>query len=232
MSLPPDLPSPQARIRRVSLKRAGSSVGRPAWAVGDARLPIEPAIGAWLAGWGRDAIHAENWLWTSLFALVFRDLYFLPVPGMLPTPRRAGPLDLGTPAFARNRSEAVDARLRRVEAEGVRAAVAGWSGEQLAGLVDAPEVHRWVDRVPAAMARVILGRLAWEGWPAARGLPDLFVAEGAPIRLDGAIPPMLPDSAFLVELKGPGDQIRSYQMTWHARLCEGGIPVELWIVSG
>jgi Fanconi-associated nuclease 1 len=185
---------------------------------------------ALLAAAGRPALHAENWFWTSLFALVFRDLYFAPVPGMLPTSRRSGPLDLGTPGFHRRRAEAVEARLREVGADGPARWTLGWTGERLAGLGDADAVRAVAAHVPGPMAAAVLGRLAREGWDAARGLPDLLVLPGSPARLAGAVPATLGEAAFLAEVKGPGDTVRDEQRLWMARLHEAAVPVELWIL--
>ena len=109
----PPPPLHEAPVRKVWLERASSvTAPRPLWRVeeGSEPVPVEEACLSRLAAAGRTALHSENWLWTSLFALVFRELYWLPVPGTLPTTRRAGPLDLGTPAFFAARA---DKALRR-----------------------------------------------------------------------------------------------------------------------
>lgn len=216
--------------RRLRLEPGARGV-RPTWRVDGEEHPVEAALCARLRALGREAVHAENWLWTSLFALVFRDLYFLPVPGMLPTPRRAGPLDLGTPWFYQHRQAAVDTRLEAIGAEGPGPWVTGWTGERLDGLHAAEATLRWAARVPGTTARVILGRMAREGWAVARGLPDLYVAAGPEVRLDGAIPARVGSEALLAEVKGPGDSLRDEQRRWLDHLLEKGIHVESWEVE-
>lgn len=226
-------PSPPLRVaprRRVPLVPGGKAT-RPTWRVGERELTIEAAVAARLGELGRSALHAENWLWTSLYALAFRDLYFLPIPGMLPTPRRAGPLDLGTPWFYRHRAEAVDRRLRAIAAEGPGRWVEGWAGERLDGLVAAEAVLAWAAGVPGPMAATILGRMAREGWSAARGLPDLYLDPGLPTRWEGAIPGHLGPGALLAEVKGPTDRLRDDQRRWIDHLIEQQIPVEIWEVE-
>lgn len=227
---PPRPPLEVARERTLVLAPGPVAGSRPTWRVGGEARVVEAAMIALLAEAGRVAIHAENWFWTSLFALVFRDLYFAPVPGMLPTARRTGPLDLGTPGFHRRRVDAVEARLRAVAQDGPAPHVAGWTGERLTGLVDAEGVRRRADRVPGPMAACVLGRLARDGWDAARGLPDLLIFSGPTARVEGAVPSTLEEGAFLAEVKGPGDSLRDEQRVWIDHLRRAGVSVELWIL--
>ncbi|MFN7145652.1 MAG: VRR-NUC domain-containing protein, partial [Myxococcota bacterium] len=226
---PPLRLAPTRRLRLVPGPREGA---RPTWVVGDTALPVEAAVLRLLAEAGRVALHAENWLWTSLYALVFRDLYFLPVPGMLPTARRDGPLDVGTPGFHARRREAVEARLAALAEEGPSRFAAGWTGERLAGLYAGDVVSRWCASIPGKTAAAVLGRLAREGWAAARGLPDLYIFPGAATRVEGGIPARVEDRDLLAEIKGPTDTLRDEQRLWHAWLLDRGIPVELWEVAG
>lgn len=228
--LPPAPPLAEARVRTFVIPPGPPERARPTWIVDGVARPVEAAMVALLRAAGREATHAENWLWTSLYALVFRDLYFLPVPGMLPTARRAGPLDVGTPGFAARRAEAVEARLRAVAAEGPGRFVAGWEGERLAGLADGDAAVRAAGSVPGPMAAAVLGRLAREGWDAGRGLPDLYLPPGPPVRLEGAVPAAVAGDALLAEIKGPTDALRDEQRIWHAHLRGAGISMELWIL--
>ena len=169
--------------------------------------------------------------WTSLYALVFRDLYFLPVPGMLPTARRDGPLDVGTPGFYARRREAIAVRLADLAERGPSTYVKGWSGERLAGLWSADAVRSVCARIPGPTAAAILTRLVKEGWAAARGLPDLYVLPGAEVRLPDSVPSRIASGDLLAEVKGPGDTLRDEQRVWHHHLLESGILVELWGVT-
>ena len=93
---PPPLRSAPERTLRLPRDDGGM------WSEGER---IEPAVIKVLAP--RRAIHGENLLWTTLFGLVFLDLYWAPVPGMLPAPYLSGPLDLGTPHFLEHRRHAL-----------------------------------------------------------------------------------------------------------------------------
>ncbi len=229
LPFPPGPPLMEAPVRRLVLERAAAVAGpRPLWRTPDGPAPVEDAVVAHLAAVGRTAIHAENWFWTSCFALAFRELYWLPLPGRLPTNRRSGPMDIGTAAFYTARREAVDAVLEDVFANGIR--VGGWDGEILFGLSHAEMTISMAARIPPKLAAFILGRLSREGWAAARGLPDLLVLDGPPVRVPGAIPAQLDDSVILAEIKGPGDNLRDDQRVWHDGFVTSGNRVELWSV--
>jgi len=200
--------------------------------VGGEAVPVEAAVVRALAAAGRRAWHAENWLWTSLYALVFRDLYFLPVPGMLPTARRDGPLDVGTPGFYTRRRGPIEARLVELAAEGPEKFCAGWEGERLAGLHAGEIVRGSAASIGGKTAAAVLRRLAEEGWSAARGLPDLYIFSGPEGRVPAALPSRVDQRDALVEIKGPGDTLRDDQRVWHHRLLDQGIVVELWEVAG
>ncbi len=226
---PPEPPLIEARTRTLTLTRTGAEA-RPLWT--ESGLPVEDAVVAWLAAAGRDAVHVEGRLWRSLFALVFADAFFLDIPGALPVPRLAGPLDLGSPGF-RERRPLVDVRLARVaggEAEAVVTEALGtYDGFRIAGLH--PELPRaWLVRaareIPGpALAQILESLLTGR----AGGLPDLYVGAGAEVVLDSH-PSRLRSEPLLVEVKGPGDTLSDPQRVWIDRLQRWGVPVELWDV--
>lgn len=200
-------------------------------------LPIELACAQALAP--RVALWGENGLWTTLFGLLFADLYALPVPGMLPTRFLAGPLDLGTPAFAERRREAVQARLAQVRAGQGAAWVARhaerYAGVVLGGVSWGLAPAEVLVRAAAELGGEALGAgmsiLLEQGWSAARGLPDLVVLAGPPVVLPEGLPATLPPGLLLVEIKGPSDSLRDEQRVWHDRLLRAGATVELWRVK-
>jgi hypothetical protein len=215
------------RLARIGASRAGA---RPRWRVADRELPVEAAVIEVVRAAGREAVWSENHLWTSLFALCFADLYFLPIPGVLPTPRRDGPVDVGTPAFARRRQPQILQRLHELRDGAAEKLLNRWGGERLAGL-GAPDLARSVGpRLPGGLLAAVLARLAHEGWSVASGLPDLCLLPGPPVRVEGLLPAQLDGDAILVEVKGEGDALRDGQRAWHAALLESGISVECWWV--
>lgn len=236
----PELVAARGRTIEVGRQAATALIaprtgGRPLWptsAGGEAT--IERAVIDWLGAIGRPALHAEQSPWIGLYALVFADLYFLPVENMLPTAFRTGPLDVGTPGFYRRRRHQVDARLSEVSRSGTADYITSHCGVRLAGLWNVSEALFLAQHAPGPMTAAVLGRLAREGWAAAAGLPDLFVAGGAPARLElpalrlDALPGRLPECGFLAEIKGPTDSLRDEQRIWMDELVKCGIHVELW----
>ena len=239
--LPPGIELREAPVRSVRVP-GGPALGeglRPTWPTASgARVSIEPAVIDWLGALGRRAIHAEGTPWIALYALVFADLYFLPIPGMLPTRFRSGPVDVGTPGFYSRRRAAVEQRLEQVSKFGSLDYAMAHDGSRLAGLTSTAGALFLAEHAPPNMVTCVLRRLVVEGWSAAPGLPDLFVTGGPPRRVDealsglDALPAKLQQTPFFAEIKGPTDTLRDDQRIWIDRLVENGISVELWELTG
>jgi len=235
----PDPPPRRPPVRHLVLPGAERIGTRPGYQSGEVVRAVEPAVAELVSSLGRTVLFAEGPLWTTLFALLFADAYFLPVPGALPVPFLAGPLDVGRPDFARRRPIAVAGVLDAVGAgeapERIRVADERLRGTWLSG---AAWNRASVDQLVAVAKgmgptslRVILETLLREGWRAARGLPDLVVLPGPRIRLPGAMPSRLGEGLVLAEVKGPTDSVRDEQAAWFDRLLGAGAKVELWQVS-
>ena len=227
----PATPLKVAPERRVRLPRAEDVGNRPGWGRG---VLVEQACIEALGE--RRALFAENLLWTTVFGLLFVDLYFLPVDGMLPAPFQSGPLDLGTPDF-RGRRPQVEERLDALRSgRAVDVLERSWKerqGQSIAGLAwkawAKEDLVHAVEGIGAAVA-AICERLLDEGWSAARGLPDLCVLPGAACVID-AIPAKIPSGLSLVEVKGPSDAMRDEQRVWHDVLLRAGVRVEVWHIA-
>lgn len=230
----PDIPLRTPSTRALRLAAAGTGV-RPLWGDG---LPIEAAVVRLLADAGREAVHGEGTLWTTLFGLLFAETYFLPVPGMLPARRLSGPLDVGRRAFAGRRAIEVERVRDAIRAgEGpdrIARAAAERGGQALAGVswsLAAPDVLVRIARdVGPTVLVAVMQRLLDEGWSAASGLPDLVVLAGPEIRVP-AHPSRVLSGALFVEIKGPTDTVRDAQAVWFDRLIAAGARVERWDVS-
>lgn len=234
----PDAPlrAPDRRVLRLpATERRGA---RPTYEVQGTEAAVEGAVVAWLAAAGRRSLHVENSLWTTVLTLLLADdVLFLPVPGALPTRWLSGPLDLGTPAFATRRREAVDRRLAAIAAgEGpqrLAEAHARWHGVRLAGVhweLGAPDLVAVASGLGGPALAALLGILLDRGWAAARGLPDLVILPGPAVRLPDAVPSHLGPGLHLVEIKGPGDAVRDEQAVWFHELGSLGAPIALWEV--
>ncbi|MCP4809784.1 MAG: hypothetical protein GY913_25195 [Proteobacteria bacterium] len=232
----PARPLSQAPVRKLRLAAVERIKNRPGWAGLEGEgTTIEGAVAHALSP--RRVLFAENLLWTTVFGLLFVDLYFLPVEGMLPVPYLRGPLDLGTPGFRAHRAEAVAERLTAIEAGGgqelARAAFSDRVGQSIAGLAwevwDEADLLAVVAGTPPAALAAICRRLIDEGWSAAQGLPDLCVLPGEMVRVD-AVPARVPEHLLLIEVKGPTDALRDEQRVWHDALRRAGLAIELWSV--
>ena len=199
-------------------------------------MPIERAVMTHLGD--RQVAWREGGLWTSLFSLLFFDLLWDAAAGMLPAPCLPGPLDLGRPGFGAARGTAFENRLKRIEAQDIREvlqAAFGHQGVRVKGLdwrIGGP--NQWCELVhslPAKGLRRLMQRLGNLGFRAANGLPDLMIWSGKRICIENAFPSTVAESALLVEVKGPGDQLREEQEEWHHRLLDWGFFVETWRVE-
>lgn len=230
-SFPPAPPLSPVPLRSLPLAPAEHDGVRPRW--GASARVVEDAVVDALAARGRRAWHGEAGPWRTVVSLLLAELYFLPVPGALPVPRLPGPLDLGTPAFAERRAEALvglRARIRDEGASGIVAAAAEqWAGVRLAGVdrtVPVDVLVALAEGVPAT---------AWDGLVELRargrsfgGLPDLVVLPGPAVDLADAHPKRLGPGLLAVELKGPSDTLRDHQADWLHTLRSLGVTAELW----
>lgn len=229
----PDRPRRIPLERRMTLPRATVAGPRPLW--GDPPLVVEQAVARAVP---RRVLAAENALWTTLSGLLLLDLWWLPVPGMLPTTNLSGPLDLGTPDFAAHRRQPLDGRLAQLrQGQAPQLLRRSWRhhGERLRGvdwgLASLGELEACAVGLGGPALAAVVGRLAQEGWSAAVGLPDLAILPGPACRLAGCFPGGLGEGLVLAEVKSPGDTVRDAQAVWFDHLLHAGAQVELWRVQ-
>lgn len=233
----PDRPLLAASERHLRMAPAEPAV-RPRWHGGNEPEVVEAAARSLLAAHGRVSVHGEGRLWRTLFALLFADVYFLPIAGALPVTHLSGPLDLGTPGFRARRSDAIGNILRAVVAgeapDRIRHAHARWEGVHLAwarwDVTDAETLAAIAEGIGGTALRSILEALLDHGRPAARGLPDLVVLPGPAVDLPATVPRKLGAGLLLAEIKGPSDALRDAQALWVDRLLRVGVQTEIWNV--
>jgi len=223
----PDLVS--APVRHLVLPMV--QVHPPRFGDPECGLPVEAAVVAHLAGLGRRALHGESAPWTTLFGLLFYSVLFAPVPGMLPSQKMNGPLDLYTPGFASRRSDQINGVLARI-AEGQAPAMlmacgAEHMGEGIAGvhwgLLSLEDLAALAAHIGPVPLHALMALFARDPRTARGGMPDLLVLPGS----DHFLPPGL----LMAEVKGPGDQLRDNQRCWHHALLQAGLSVEVWRVQ-
>ncbi len=235
-SFPPAPPRPSIPVRTLRMAPAPADGPRPRWGPGGDR--VEAAVVGALAAVGRAAFHGEGGPWRTVVSLLLSELYFLPVDGALPVPRLAGPLDLGTAAFADRRAAPLASLVERLRRDGaptlLAEARARHDGVRLAGVDPSIPGH-----VLSALAAALPGEV-WAGLVALRargrsfgGMPDLVVLPGPEAALPDAHPRRLPTGLLAVEVKGPTDALRDHQADWFDTLARLGVAVEQWeVVAG
>ncbi|BFZ62220.1 hypothetical protein YB2330_003305 [Saitoella coloradoensis] len=169
--------------------------------------------------------HSENGLLTSIFALLFWDILFLPLPGVFETAYQTAPLDLASDAFYPARASEINRRLAEV------------------GNGGAVDIMRSVDECHRAEETWCVG-LRWSypledltevatclGGPALASIFKMFAEEyshrtgGLP---DLCIWKMDEGRCMFVEVKGPGDRLsQDKQVNWIDVLLGAGVEVEL-----
>jgi hypothetical protein len=236
---PPDPPLRRPATRQLTLQAAPRTGSRPRYRVEGQDHTVEQAVCTLLHRVGRRAIHGEGALWSTLFALLFADCYFLDIDGALPCRFLSGPLDLGTPAFRARREEAVADVLNGVlqgqVAHRLKDADQRFRGQRLSGaqwsLGSAQTLIDVATGIAPSTLVEILEQILASGRRATRGLPDLAVLPGGACQLSRAFPRRLSESLLLVEVKGPGDSLRDAQSLWLDRLLKSGTHVEIWEVK-
>ena len=192
-------------------------------------MPVEHLALEALGEQGRQGIFSENWLWRGLFGLAFWDIVFAPVPGVFHHPFQMGPWDLGRPEFRVRRKNSIAERLEELGSERDLKARLWPVYEAKMGIANA--LVPWHEGVEQALSfalehvrgetlAIICDRLSSHLRRYRRGLPDLLVVD-----------PDSPVGFELLEVKGPGDQIRPEQGAWIDFLNKKGIPARVLKVS-
>ena len=173
---------------------------------------------------GRPGFIAENLFWTGLFALVFWDILYLPVPRAFGHPFQAGPVDLFSAEFRPAREEPIRKRLEDLVSE------RGWRGRVLethrakAGIANAliawealpfPIVEKVLDVIPGHHLAAVFERLSRNPRGFRTGFSDLFL--------------FVPEAPgyLLAEVKSPNDRLQNNQKSWMRFFTRHGIPCRL-----
>jgi hypothetical protein len=207
--------------RRAPLVRPRDEV-----AVRHLQLPHPPTAGVEQAalrallsngGIGR---HLENRLSMGLLGLAIWDIVFAPVPGAFVNAYQEAPLDLFCADFRRVRSKVIDTRLRALTdrttahrtitstfraKHGIANALVHWPA------FDESFLDRVLYTMPASHLLAVFDHALDDLGQYRSGFPDLILLHG-------------PGQYLLVEVKGPGDQLRREQHLWFDCFRRAGIP--------
>ena len=173
---------------------------------------------------GVKGFYTENRLWTTLFGLAFWDIVFMEGPGRFFHPFQRGPADLFDPGFRTTREPEIAERLTELattknlsrwlasvyrKKQHTANFLVNWKK------ISEEQVRSVCNTLPGRDLACILDRMSRNLRIYTSGFPDLFV--------------FTTDSPgyLLIEVKGPGDQLRSNQKSWMRYFMEQGIPFEI-----
>jgi hypothetical protein len=184
---------------------------------------IEPWSLKHLEKTGIKGFYVENYLWTSLFGLIFWDQIFKSKPGVFYNPFQRGPNDLYSEDFYLKRKSEIKKRLNWIGSIGWEKTILdtySLKKETANHLVrwkqiKKSEVAKVLKRVPAEDMQAIMQRMSKSLRHHSSGFPDLFVYH--PRKRDYC----------LVEIKGPGDQLQQSQKRWLRYFKEKNIPCKI-----
>lgn len=176
---------------------------------------------------GLKGFYVENYLWTSLFGLIFWDQIFKSKPGVFFNPFQRGPNDLYSEDFYLKRKSEIKKRLNWIGSEGWEEVILDVYLEKKNTAnylvrwkqIKKAEVAKVLKRVPAKDIKAVMQRMSKSLKHHSSGFPDLFIYH--PRKRDYC----------LVEIKGPGDQLQQSQKRWLRYFKEKKIPCKILKVS-
>ncbi len=186
-----------------------------------ASLRIEDQAMIYYRGLGFTGFYSENTIWTALFGLVFWDIVFMPLKGAFFNPFQRGPADLFTPGFKAKREEEIAQIIERIKTE------EGWKDRVIHtyeekyltanflvswNRISKKQIQDLVQNVPDTHICLILTRMASKLSDFSSGFPDLLLFSPGRHKYQ------------LVEVKGPGDQLRPNQKRWLRFFQKNDIP--------
>lgn len=188
---------------------------------------IEPWALLHLEKTGVKGFYVENYLWTSIFGLIFWDIIFKSKPGAFYNPFQRGPNDLYTEDFYLSRKKEIDKRLKWIGTDGWKEEVINTYSEKN---LTANYLVRWkqikqaavkkvISKVPPEHIAAVMERMSKGLRHHSAGFPDLFIYH--PRKKDYC----------LVEVKGPGDQLQQSQKRWLRYFKENEIPFKVLKVT-
>ncbi|KAJ2547267.1 hypothetical protein EV175_005291 [Coemansia sp. RSA 1933] len=170
---------------------------------------------------GYHGLHSENAMATTLFSLLFWDIIFYPIPGVLDTEYQSRPLDMMSDAFYINRKTLIDQRLERISA-----------GEFLGAIQSNYEAEFGAECVGVSWDITVDNLMTVAQYIGGKGLEAICRVLAKEYRLKSSGFPDLclwnkdTKEVMFVEVKGPKDRLSESQRDWIDILLRSGIAVE------
>jgi hypothetical protein len=169
------------------------------------------------------ALFSENALFSALLGLCLWDIIFEPLPGAFMNKFQRGPSDLFQARFYSRRQQKIDARLSQIEKpsalhslltqrfaekQGIANHLVNWAW------LSAENLNLAIEHIPSTHLVLIFRRLLRNLSNYRSGLPDLILFHRN-------------HTYTLIEVKGPGDQIRNNQKAWAKYFLQHDIPYKI-----
>ncbi|GAA4848296.1 VRR-NUC domain-containing protein [Algivirga pacifica] len=170
---------------------------------------------------GMNGFYSENLIWSGLFGLLFWDIIFAPIPGVFFNPFQRGPADLFQRDFYTQRASLIKQRLKEIQhTDKLSADLQSLWNEKYNTAnylvswkkITLKQLQQVVEVIPRKHLIAILERMGKNLRSLRSGFPDLILFGPEPT------------SYMLVEVKGPGDQLRPNQKAWLRFFEQEGIP--------
>ncbi|WP_404400917.1 VRR-NUC domain-containing protein [Idiomarina seosinensis] len=186
---------------------------------------VEKAVLAYYKSLGWHGSHSENIIPQTLFGLLFWDIIFYDIEGAFIHPFQRGPRDLRSPAFYQRRKALFQQRISMIRQQpGAAIALAARHAEQKKDIANpfvawkinpVDEALTWFRQLPATLWADLFDRMAFDTKNNGSGFPDLWLYH--------------PDQqqVQLIEVKGPGDTLRTNQSRWLQFFQTAEVPVTL-----
>ncbi|KAJ1986354.1 hypothetical protein GGI26_002891 [Coemansia sp. RSA 1358] len=174
---------------------------------------------------GYKGLHSENAMATTLFSLLFWDIIFHPLPGVLDTEYQSRPLDMGSNTFYSSRKALVDRRLEDIAGGGfadiIRPNYEREFGAECVGVswdITLDNLLTVAQYIGGKRLTAICEVLAKEYRLKSSGFPDLCMWNNDT------------KEVLFAEVKGPRDKLSDSQRDWIDILLTNGIAVEVCLV--
>ncbi|KAL5596905.1 uncharacterized protein BROUX77_006853 [Berkeleyomyces rouxiae] len=200
----------------------------------------EMSLSWYRAHGGWKGYHAEGGIVRTLFAYLFYDILFLPVPNVFQTAFQNCPLDLFSDTFYATRAGEINRRLALISNGGASDLVADVSARErprrtsVVGLnwdFAAEDIQQLVRCFPPAALAMVCTVLAQDYRMRGSGMPDLLLwrerdgGSGNNDDDDDNTETDAPGECMFVEVKSAGDRVSDTQRLWMHVLGGAGIPV-------
>ncbi len=208
------------RIARSTTKRLKS--GETIELEQNLSLKVEEQAIHYFQEMGYEAFHTENFLWRSIFGLIFWNEIFDESMSAIHHPLQRAPSDIHDPRFYEKRKQAIDAKLKALNSKKKVKELILLTYQQKHGIAN-PFVY-WFDEIidlvnhtigylPLKALQTILLEIAKNTKDNSTGFPDLLVYKGR--------------DYYFYEVKSPNDHLSEQQLYWLDLMENLGIKVDI-----